>query len=312
MTVWAEGDALSPSNLNNNSASATSVAGFSTNTLSAETGSSISALGNLVSASTFSAGDAFVAAAGSAIAPAVRFASEQSLGFYRSAASELATSYGTFVPSDVSATGQGAFSNISSDASIVVNEAWASGVSVGSIVSTSRLSSSASIVGNDVWASNVSAGTLTVTGAGDSSFVGQVGIGLTNPTRALEINGGTNVILEVAASDANSSANILLKNDAAQWDFTVDGGDGDALKLLEDLGGGEVMSCTPGADVIIGDSSAIATNATAGFLLIPGCAGTPTGDPVSDGVGAVALVYDTTNNLLYANDGGGWVAVNSP
>lgn len=65
-------------------------------------------------------------------------------------------------------------------------------------------------------------------------------------------------------------------------------------------------------DVRIGDGNAIATNATSGFLLIPGCAGAPTGDPGNDSVGAVALVYDTTNNLLYANDAGGWVAVNSP
>ena len=66
------------------------------------------------------------------------------------------------------------------------------------------------------------------------------------------------------------------------------------------------------ADVRVGTGTALATNATTGFLLIPGCAGTPTGDPTNDGVGAVALVYNTTNNLLYANDGGGWVAVNDP
>lgn len=95
MTVWAEGDALSPSNLNNNTASATSVTGFSTNTLSAEVGSTVSALGNLVSASTFSAGAAVVVPIGTAVAPAVRFDSEQSLGLYRSAASTLALSYGT-------------------------------------------------------------------------------------------------------------------------------------------------------------------------------------------------------------------------
>lgn len=65
-------------------------------------------------------------------------------------------------------------------------------------------------------------------------------------------------------------------------------------------------------DVRIGDGNALATTATDGFLLVPGCAGTPTGNPANDGVGAIAIVYDTTNNLLYANDGGGWVAVNSP
>ncbi len=133
MTVWAEGDALSPSNLNNNSASATSLTGFSTNTLGAETGSSISALGNVFSASTLSATE-IVVGAGSAVAPAVRINSEASLGFYRSAASELAVSYGTFVPSDLSATGHAAFSTVSSSESILANEVWASGVSVGSAI----------------------------------------------------------------------------------------------------------------------------------------------------------------------------------
>lgn len=75
-------------------------------------------------------------------------------------------------------------------------------------------------------------------------------------------------------------------------------------------GGAEMLRAF--SDVRIGNGSAIATTAVTGFLLIPGCAGTPTGDPTNDGVGAVALVYDTTNNLLYANDAGGWVAVNSP
>ncbi len=62
-------------------------------------------------------------------------------------------------------------------------------------------------------------------------------------------------------------------------------------------------------DVRIGDGSALATNATGGFLLIPGCAGTPTGTPSNAGLGAVAVKYDTVNKLLYANDGGGWNAV---
>ncbi len=158
----------------------------STNTLAAEAGSEISMLGNLLSASSFSAGDAFIAPVGTAIAPAVRFASEQSLGFYRSAASELATSYGTFVPSNLSATGHAAFSTVSvtdklraaelwtsglsalgsvatlsrvsSSGSVVANEVWASGVSVGSIVTASRLSSSGTVIGSDVWASGLSVG----------------------------------------------------------------------------------------------------------------------------------------------------------
>ena len=73
-------------------------------------------------------------------------------------------------------------------------------------------------------------------------------------------------------------------------------------------GGALGVRVDTGGDVTIGDGIAIATTATIGFLLIPGCAGAPTGDPVRDSAGAVALVYDTTNNELYANDGGGWLS----
>lgn len=61
--------------------------------------------------------------------------------------------------------------------------------------------------------------------------------------------------------------------------------------------------------VIIGDgSAALATNATAGFLYVPSCAGTPTGVPVSE-TGVIPLVYDSTNGILYFYKGGAWVAV---
>ena len=62
---------------------------------------------------------------------------------------------------------------------------------------------------------------------------------------------------------------------------------------------------------VVVNTAAVATTATNGFLYIPSCAGTPTGTPTAK-TGRTALVYDSTNNLLYANDGGGWVATNSP
>lgn len=63
-----------------------------------------------------------------------------------------------------------------------------------------------------------------------------------------------------------------------------------------------------GGNVIVG-TAAIATNATNGFLYIPGCAGTPTGTPTTY-TGRVPLVADTTNNKIYAYLGGSWVALN--
>lgn len=52
--VWADGDALSPTNLNLRGESASSVGGYSTNTLKAESGSIISSLGYTLKASAVS------------------------------------------------------------------------------------------------------------------------------------------------------------------------------------------------------------------------------------------------------------------
>jgi hypothetical protein len=49
-------------------------------------------------------------------------------------------------------------------------------------------------------------------------------------------------------------------------------------------------------------TGAIATDATAGFLYLPSCAGPPTGTPVGI-TGRVAVVYDSTNNKLYVYNG---------
>lgn len=60
-------------------------------------------------------------------------------------------------------------------------------------------------------------------------------------------------------------------------------------------------------DVGIGIGSAIATSATAGFLLIPTCAGTPTGVVANAAAGKAALVYDTTGGILWLSiSGSSW------
>lgn len=56
-------------------------------------------------------------------------------------------------------------------------------------------------------------------------------------------------------------------------------------------------------DVSIGTGAAIATNATAGFLLLPTCAGTPTGTPTNTGAGKANFVYDSTANKLWVYNG---------
>lgn len=56
------------------------------------------------------------------------------------------------------------------------------------------------------------------------------------------------------------------------------------------------------SNVVLGNQSALATNATNGFVYIRTCAGTPTGAPTAF-TGHVAIVYDTTNNKFWAYSG---------
>lgn len=61
--------------------------------------------------------------------------------------------------------------------------------------------------------------------------------------------------------------------------------------------GGNISSS--GGNFILGGGVALATNATAGYVLITTCAGTPSGVPVGSGVGSIAMQYDTTNNKFW-------------
>lgn len=54
-------------------------------------------------------------------------------------------------------------------------------------------------------------------------------------------------------------------------------------------------------------ASSVATNATTGFFFIVSCAGTPTGAP--SGSGRIPIVYDSTNNKLYAFNTATWRGV---
>lgn len=67
--------------------------------------------------------------------------------------------------------------------------------------------------------------------------------------------------------------------------------------------GGSAANLFAGTTVVGTDP--LATNATAGFLYVPTCAGTPTGTPATYGSTA-PIVVDSTNNKLYFYSGGSW------
>jgi hypothetical protein len=59
-------------------------------------------------------------------------------------------------------------------------------------------------------------------------------------------------------------------------------------------------------DVEVGADGATATNATFGFLQLPGCAGAPSGVPAQTKTGKIPLIVDSTNFKIYCNFGGTW------
>ena len=60
--------------------------------------------------------------------------------------------------------------------------------------------------------------------------------------------------------------------------------------------GGTIQSS---GNFTLGAGTALATNATVGYIMITSCAGTPTGVPVGFGTGNMPIQYDTTNNKLW-------------
>jgi hypothetical protein len=113
-------------------------------------------------------------------------------------------------------------------------------------------------------------------------------------------NDGTNNLVYFGGTPGSSTLQA-----ATQINFVT-------AAALNTNGGTQRFQIDANGNVAVGGlAAALATTATDGFLYIPTCAGTPTGAPTAK-TGCAALVYDSTNNLLYANDGGGWVAANNP
>jgi hypothetical protein len=72
------------------------------------------------------------------------------------------------------------------------------------------------------------------------------------------------------------------------------------------------LNVSGGNATLNSSGSALATDATAGFTYIPSCAGTPIGTPASLPTGAVPIVWDSANEILYVYSGGSWKGGTNP
>lgn len=90
------------------------------------------------------------------------------------------------------------------------------------------------------------------------------------------------------------------------WTVGLDNSDSDAFVIAASaaLGTSNVLRMTTTGNVqhVFGGAQ-IATNATAGFLFITSCNGTPTGVPASIPTGTVPMVYDTSANKFWLYNG---------
>ena len=171
MSIWASGDSLTPATLNRKLASASTTAGFSSNTLAAESGNTL-VVNSVLSVATLYAGtvpiSALDLASGSAVDPSLGFQSEQSLGLYRSGASTIAQSYGTFSVTNLGGTLSTATQpNVTTMAGLVTVGALASG-SIASGFGAINIGANALTCGAATVSAAVAVARLVLTSAGGS------------------------------------------------------------------------------------------------------------------------------------------------
>lgn len=139
------------------------------------------------------------------------------------------------------------------------------------------------------WSSLITNGggfSISIVGAGAFSVDGADGIYLASDT-------------DMYLSADNST--LSLGEDAS---LDVNGGD---LQIGSDntyIYGNQTVHFL--ANSVYFGTAALATNATAGHVWLPSCAGAPTGAASAPYTNAAGIIYDSTNNKLYVRCGGTW------
>jgi hypothetical protein len=140
--------------------------------------------------------------------------------------------------------------------------------------------------------------------AGAIVTVGQVGIG------SLSIPGAGTSLQVVGVDNTAGTFSIAAKSADGTNTFFVDNSGVAHFKVgtWNAAGGIAAAGVSPvSTNLVLGTGVALATNATTGMILIPTCAGAPTGN-VGAG-GQAALIFDTTDGKIYAGVSGTWKSV---
>jgi hypothetical protein len=141
-----------------------------------------------------------------------------------------------------------------------------------------------------------------------TSFIDVYGSTANGPFMQVESGTLTDVSLSIYSKGIGS---VQLGTNQGTIQFIV-ADTGGANKSVRVTGAGDGANANIGAiytsdgttrNLIIGSGAQLATSATDGYMMIPSCAGVPTGAPTAAGAGQIPLHYDSTNNKLYAYNG---------
>lgn len=188
----------------------------------------------------------------------------------------------------------GALAGTTSRPLISMTQTWNNSglTATGILLNVTNTSSNAASLLMDLQASTTSRFAVMATG--------NVGMGTAAPTRPLHVKSGLGgagdrVLME---STTNSQASYDLMNTEGSFRIITD----DGTLTIFDVGHSILNWTIDAGNSFVLNAAAVATNATAGFLYIATCNGTPTGTPTSY-TGRVALVYDTSAHQFWIYDG---------
>jgi hypothetical protein len=121
--------------------------------------------------------------------------------------------------------------------------------------------------------------------------------------RARHATGANNVGLQLSSQSAGSVDFLTGTGTLTQVRVLHTANAANSVSLTGAAAGANPRVGSSAENLTLGTGAAIATGATAGFIMIPGMAGTPSGAPTAAGAGAVPFVYDTSANKLWAYNG---------